>query len=127
MISEIHHGSQSHTNSDRRSDPRAERSTTAAAIASLIRHTLIASVISSPFEFPLSAQFQIFSISSLSMNFKDALDPIMPAAVTRVMTPRSARLRNGLTTHSAWITFSCRSEEHTSELQSRFDLVCRLL
>src|SRR5437868_12091906 len=23
--------------------------------------------------------------------------------------------------------FQCRSEEHTSELQSRFDLVCRLL
>src|SRR5437868_11379594 len=23
--------------------------------------------------------------------------------------------------------FGCRSEEHTSELQSRFDLVCRLL
>src|SRR5699024_6944855 len=43
MISEIHHGSQTHTNSDRRRDPRAERSTTAAAIASLIRHTLIAS------------------------------------------------------------------------------------
>src|SRR5699024_11577473 len=26
-----------------------------------------------------------------------------------------------------WLTFSPRSEEHTSELQSRFDLVCRLL
>src|SRR5699024_11962504 len=26
----------------------------------------------------------------------------------------------------AWL-FGCRSEEHTSELQSRFDLVCRLL
>src|SRR5690349_22822617 len=27
----------------------------------------------------------------------------------------------------AWETFSWRSEEHTSELQSRRDLVCRLL
>src|SRR5207249_9145145 len=26
-----------------------------------------------------------------------------------------------------WIGWSARSEEHTSELQSRFDLVCRLL
>src|SRR5699024_11400581 len=26
-----------------------------------------------------------------------------------------------------YLTFSLRSEEHTSELQSRFDLVCRLL
>src|SRR5699024_12223847 len=29
---------------------------------------------------------------------------------------------------SSWAVMSCsRSEEHTSELQSRFDLVCRLL
>src|SRR5699024_11850077 len=26
-----------------------------------------------------------------------------------------------------WVGFNLRSEEHTSELQSRFDLVCRLL
>src|SRR5699024_11341645 len=26
-----------------------------------------------------------------------------------------------------FFSFTCRSEEHTSELQSRFDLVCRLL
>src|SRR5699024_12209389 len=26
-----------------------------------------------------------------------------------------------------WRKYLCRSEEHTSELQSRFDLVCRLL
>src|SRR5207249_5182157 len=32
--------------------------------------------------------------------------------------------------HNKWNIFGCndnRSEEHTSELQSRFDLVCRLL
>src|SRR2546421_4323746 len=29
--------------------------------------------------------------------------------------------------HSKWPTASPRSEEHTSELQSRSDLVCRLL
>src|SRR5207249_12288382 len=27
----------------------------------------------------------------------------------------------------AYLTYQLRSEEHTSELQSRFDLVCRLL
>src|SRR5437868_9458065 len=34
--------------------------------------------------------------------------------------------RNPLASHQDRLT-SCRSEEHTSELQSRFDLVCRLL
>src|SRR5438067_6345319 len=29
--------------------------------------------------------------------------------------------------HLMTVTGNCRSEEHTSELQSRFDLVCRLL
>src|SRR5437868_4986118 len=29
--------------------------------------------------------------------------------------------------NTGWMSRSCRSEEHTSELQSRFDLVCRLL
>src|SRR5699024_11226783 len=29
--------------------------------------------------------------------------------------------------HDAWNNINVRSEEHTSELQSRFDLVCRLL
>src|SRR5207249_11867871 len=29
--------------------------------------------------------------------------------------------------HYGWEAYTIRSEEHTSELQSRFDLVCRLL
>src|SRR5699024_12864235 len=33
----------------------------------------------------------------------------------------------GASLKSSWIHWSSRSEEHTSELQSRFDLVCRLL
>src|SRR3989449_5086223 len=36
------------------------------------------------------------------------------------------RLRNTSRTRLIW-TSSCRSEEHTSELQSRLHLVCRLL
>src|SRR5699024_12222998 len=39
--------------------------------------------------------------------------PSPPASACRATTPRSVR--------------PVRSEEHTSELQSRFDLVCRLL
>src|SRR5699024_12850338 len=33
----------------------------------------------------------------------------------------------GMTIIAMGVTFLLRSEEHTSELQSRFDLVCRLL
>src|SRR5438067_10650378 len=43
----------------------------------------------------------------------------------------SSRLRARGAAWSRWMRRksrpSCRSEEHTSELQSRFDLVCRLL
>src|SRR5437868_11325581 len=37
-------------------------------------------------------------------------------------SPMSSKQTNPVPSHSGW-----RSEEHTSELQSRFDLVCRLL
>src|SRR5690349_21967447 len=40
---------------------------------------------------------------------------------------RCACTGNSPTTQTAWCCRSCRSEEHTSELQSRRDLVCRLL
>src|SRR5438132_4634695 len=39
---------------------------------------------------------------------------------------RRSRVRR-LTSHTTRSTPSCRSEEHTSELQSHSDLVCRLL
>src|SRR5699024_5333596 len=38
-----------------------------------------------------------------------------------------AALKSGETTRGAFKNMLARSEEHTSELQSRFDLVCRLL
>src|SRR5438067_10634554 len=40
---------------------------------------------------------------------------------------RTSRARARLKSLSKGLPFSHRSEEHTSELQSRFDLVCRLL
>src|SRR5690349_22417074 len=45
-------------------------------------------------------------------------------SLRKTATPKSAR---DLSKICALITQSARSEEHTSELQSRRDLVCRLL
>src|SRR5437868_12141565 len=44
---------------------------------------------------------------------------------SRLAQKRGAHLRHGINL-SEWFA-QVRSEEHTSELQSRFDLVCRLL
>src|SRR3712207_7367214 len=49
----------------------------------------------------------------------------MAVAVERVPSISNAAL--GLSDKTYHFTFSCRSEEHTSELQSRQYLVCRLL
>src|SRR5437867_8490962 len=49
----------------------------------------------------------------------------LPNRYTRV--PRSGRPRASSTQRAASATCSSRSEEHTSELQSPYDLVCRLL
>src|SRR2546430_8651019 len=43
-----------------------------------------------------------------------------PPVIT-LRTPASA------TKHTAYVSVTCRSEEHTSELQSQSNLVCRLL
>src|SRR5689334_24378255 len=40
---------------------------------------------------------------------------------------QSSRRRSFSTSRSSWVRPSMRSEEHTSELQSQFHLVCRLL
>src|SRR5437868_13196330 len=42
-------------------------------------------------------------------------------------TMRRARCPNSAVRIRCWVSQWHRSEEHTSELQSRFDLVCRLL
>src|SRR5207249_11073209 len=43
------------------------------------------------------------------------------------LTENAVVLSNGKTLPADLIVYATRSEEHTSELQSRFDLVCRLL
>src|SRR5207249_10318610 len=76
---------------------------------------------------PATATTEIYTLS-----LHDAL-PISStrsrrlASVMRLSMKRGVR-RSGMSTASLneWIC-SERSEEHTSELQSRFDLVCRLL
>src|SRR5699024_9196181 len=49
-----------------------------------------------------------------------------PAMVLRTKLPRKTRTSKRSMTHRSAVAVN-RSEEHTSELQSRFDLVCRLL
>src|SRR5438067_10726929 len=53
-----------------------------------------------------------------------------PAGVTNRMTTGALSVTGmggGLVGLLVGLLVGCRSEEHTSELQSRFDLVCRLL
>src|SRR5438067_3260421 len=49
------------------------------------------------------------------------------AGIKHALSPYCYRCPLGLTYPSCEIRCAKRSEEHTSELQSRFDLVCRLL
>src|SRR5207249_1787079 len=72
------------------------------------------------FFFSTTATTEIYTLS-----LHDAL-PISPRATSTTSAgPRDKRTR--ATTATTWAPGISRSEEHTSELQSRFDLVCRLL
>src|SRR3712207_7911127 len=51
----------------------------------------------------------------------------VPAANCRIVRPREIRARNNPMKEAQAIHHAQRSEEHTSELQSRQYLVCRLL
>src|SRR5699024_12013294 len=55
-----------------------------------------------------------------------AATPRPPVAPPATASPRSPA-RRGAGRAGRGSRCACRSEEHTSELQSRFDLVCRLL
>src|SRR5438874_11461823 len=61
-----------------------------------------------------------------TLSLHDALPISMPALLTSTSTCPSPS-KNAATCSSFVTSSSSRSEEHTSELQSRRDLVCRLL
>src|SRR5438067_8964217 len=63
-----------------------------------------------------------------TLSLHDAL-PICPCGEARVVVEsgRGIRHRTSAKCSSPALEARTRSEEHTSELQSRFDLVCRLL
>src|SRR5699024_12744403 len=56
-----------------------------------------------------------------------SLPLLLEALATRRLPADSAYARIGIGAGFWSLAFFLRSEEHTSELQSRFDLVCRLL
>src|SRR5258707_9226111 len=61
-----------------------------------------------------------------SLNSSQAKDGIRDIGVTGVQDRKSTRL-NSSHANISYAVFCLRSEEHTSELQSRQYLVCRLL
>src|SRR5699024_11504337 len=56
-----------------------------------------------------------------------AIIGVTAAKVTDIITGRRIPIKRPIPIHCNNVTIPQRSEEHTSELQSRFDLVCRLL
>src|SRR5687768_17936602 len=73
--------------------------------------------------FCLSAELESFTAAAAAAG-------ITPAAVSRAVARLEERLQVRLfvrTTRKIRLTDGGRSEEHTSELQSRLHLVCRLL
>src|SRR5438132_3909248 len=58
---------------------------------------------------------------------KKALTPLVRAGVFSTVATSQARPAESTTSNASRNTLHARSEEHTSELQSHSDLVCRLL
>src|SRR5699024_12047067 len=95
--------------------------------SSVVTMFLILALIIGPMEFlaeeSMSTEEDHFTLSIMHMNDTHAhLDP-MPKMVTAVKEVRKEN-PDSLLLHAGDVF---RSEEHTSELQSRFELVCRLL
>src|SRR5437868_12189994 len=63
-------------------------------------------------------------MSSTTQSYPLSLHDALPISLLSSARPGTDSSRVGLSTTR---TAASRSEEHTSELQSRFDLVCRLL
>src|SRR5207249_7064594 len=77
--------------------------------------------------FPYTTLFR--SWSSSSSTTRSSVPPAVARTSAHVHWLRSQRAPSfpGPRDRSQWTCALVRSEEHTSELQSRFDLVCRLL
>src|SRR5438067_10046182 len=75
---------------------------------------------------PMSTANLPFSITKAVEPYSPLRQRTYPFGHSRRPTEPSFHFRNAYGTKARWDALN-RSEEHTSELQSRFDLVCRLL
>src|SRR5699024_12866966 len=62
-----------------------------------------------------------------SFSSSESLIPISASLCTSIQPPESSLSSSSSMFQLSHFSSASRSEEHTSELQSRFDLVCRLL
>src|SRR3712207_9005109 len=67
------------------------------------------------------------SIQNISFALRRSPDCVTCRPAGSLKAQRRSRPRKGPREHSTWEIRNVRSEEHTSELQSRQYLVCRLL
>src|SRR6266568_1251983 len=72
------------------------------------------------------AQVFFFNNAATTEIYTLSLHAALPISISSVASAASARAREPMPP-PAWPRSSPRSEEHTSELQSQFHLVCRLL
>src|SRR5437868_7425449 len=79
------------------------------------------------FEHAFHSIFFFFMATATSEIYTLSLHDALPISVTSVKVPSPLLWYRTLYSRGLAITAPNRSEEHTSELQSRFDLVCRLL
>src|SRR5438067_12094116 len=77
---------------------------------------------------PISTLFPYTTLFRSSESFASSRSSVSARIVSRepLMVSDSGGCRS-VRVRVAWFGSAKRSEEHTSELQSRFDLVCRLL
>src|SRR2546421_1669757 len=76
--------------------------------------------------FPYTTLFRSENTSELQSQAEDGIRDLIVTGVQTCSDRKSTRL-NSSHDQISYAVFCLRSEEHTSELQSRSDLVCRLL
>src|SRR5699024_11605517 len=104
------------------SSPQALHSSPTRRSSDLIKRTFPPNSVanSSPFSFCKSKMMAFPPCATIFLTVASP-KPEAPPVTTATQSCTSIRL------HSPHHLRFCRSEEHTSELQSRFDIVCRLL